>query len=71
MFEKDAQYAKYIREDFTFEEKLFEKYMALRKVANEYENFKYAKPDNYATSEDFKQGFIAGVKVLSSILIDI
>ena len=35
------------------------------------ENFKYANEDKFVDNENFKQGFIAGVKIMSSILLDI
>lgn len=71
MFEKDGKNEKYTRSDFTFEEKLFEKYLQMRGVVGELESKKYLNTDKYMCSEEFKQGFLAGVKVMSSILIDL
>lgn len=71
MFEKDKARELYTREDFTFEEQLFEKYMEMRKIVNTLENKKYSVPDNFADKETYKQGFLAGVKIMSSIFIDI
>ena len=69
MFEKDRATMLYNRDAFTFEEKLYQKYLELRKITSELESIKYSKADTYSTSEDFKQGFIAGVKIMSSILL--
>lgn len=71
MFEKDKAQIRYTRDAFTFEEKMYEKYIELRKVMHELESMKYGSDDKLINSEDFKQGFIAGVKVISSILLDI
>ncbi len=71
MFEKNELKELYTREDFTFEEGLFQKYLDLRSVVNKLENIKYKNADEFATSNDFKQGFLAGIKVMSSIFIDV
>lgn len=71
MFEKSELKELYTRQDYTFEEELFQKYLALRNVVNKLENIKYKNTDEFATSNDFKQGFLAGVKIMSSIFIDV
>ena len=71
MFEKDKMDMRYIRDDFTYCEKLYDKYLEMRKVLSDIELIKYAKSDPIQTSEDFKQGFIAGVKIMSSIFMDV
>ena len=71
MFEKDPNNVKYIREDFSIEEKLYENYISMRKNLKEYESYKYSSEDPYINSQEFKQGFIAGVKIISSIILDI
>ncbi len=71
MFEKDTNFEKYVRSDFTYEERLFEKYMELRQIMSELENKKYSKLDEFKDKESFKQGFLAGAKIMSSILLDI
>ena len=43
----------------------------MRKIVNTLENKKYSVPDNFADKETYKQGFLAGVKIMSSIFIDI
>lgn len=70
MFEKDSTLIRYIRENYTMAEKIYEGYMIMRKVVGDIENIKYDNPDKMAMSEEFKQGFIAGVKCLSAILMD-
>lgn len=71
MFEKEKCDILYAREKFSLEEKLYENYVEMRKNMNKLENFKYGKEDKYISSEEFKQGFIAGVKIMSSLLIDL
>lgn len=71
MFEKDEIKELYSRSDFTFEEKLYNKYIALRKVISDLESIKYKNVDELSLSKDFKQGFLAGVKIMSSIFIDV
>lgn len=71
MFEKKDMLIKYTRVNFTFEEELFSKYMELRKVVSLLENIKYDAEDEMKDKEVFKQGFLAGVKVMSSVLLDI
>lgn len=71
MFEKDKSQIFYQRKFYTMEEELYKHYLKLRGVLHDIEAFKYATEDNFSTSEDFKQGFIAGVKIMSSMLIDL
>ena len=71
MFEKDKLKEKYIRQQYSLEEELYNKYIELRKSISRIENIKYDNPDTAALSEEFKQGFIAGVKIMSSLLLDI
>lgn len=71
MFEKDKSLERYTREEFTMEEQLYNYYIQMRKVMHSLENFKYGTEDKFQSSEDFKQGFLAGIKILSSILLDI
>ncbi|MBE5736601.1 MAG: hypothetical protein E7356_04560 [Clostridiales bacterium] len=71
MFEKDTGAIKYFREKYTMEEKIYESYVNMRKSLSELENYKYATEDKYISSEEFKQGFIAGLKIMSSLLLDI
>ena len=71
MFEKDRSFELYTREKFTLEEKLYKDYVSMRKTMNDLENCKYAVDDKMLESTDFKQGFLAGVKIMSSLLLDI
>lgn len=71
MFEKSTKDILYNRENFSIEEELYEAYIEMRKSMNKLERFKYGNDDPFQTSEEFKQGFIAGVKIMSSILLDI
>ncbi len=71
MFEKNPNYERYVRTDFTYEEELYEKYMTMRRITSELENKKYSISDNFKDQEMFKQGFLAGVKVMSALLLDI
>lgn len=71
MFEKDKMQERYIREDFTYAESLYKKYIEMREVLSKYELMKYSTTDPYSTSEDFKQGFIAAIKIMSSIFMDL
>jgi len=71
MFEKDTDNLLYTRENFSIEEKLYKNYISMRKNINEFENLKYNNNDPYIDSEAFKQGFIAGIKIMSSLLLDI
>ena len=72
MFEKDKEKESYIRDSFTFEEELFKLYIEMRKAVNRVEKMKYsAAEDVIISNDDFKQGFLAGVKIMSSLLFDI
>ena len=71
MFEKDEEMILYKRSIFTMEEELYKHYMAMRQVVNNIEKFKYGIDDVFESSEEFKQGFIAGVKVMSTMFMDI
>lgn len=71
MFEIDSNKELYTRVDFTFEELLFERYLSMRELVNKLENIKYKCDDTLGNSKEFKQGFLAGVKVMSSIFLDI
>lgn len=72
MFEKNKDNESYIRDSFTFEEELFKLYIEMRQAVNRVEKMKYSGADDIIISnEDFKQGFLAGVKIMSSLLFDI
>lgn len=71
MFEKNPDHERYIREQYSLEEQLYTHYAKMREAMSNIENIKYYKEDTFSKSEDFKQGFIAGVKIMSSILLDL
>ena len=61
----------YTRSGHSYEEKLYEHYVAMNKVVGEFVSMKYGKQDeSFMRSEQFKQGFIAGLKIMSSIFLD-
>lgn len=70
MFEKDSGTIRYVRDTFTFEEEIFQKYIDMRKALSKVENYKYATEDDKINSKDFKEGFIAGVKIMSTFFMD-
>ena len=45
--------------------------MYMRNILKEIENYKYGVVDTFKNSEEFKQGFLAGVKIMSSMLLDL
>lgn len=71
MFEKEVSTILFTREKFSLEERLYESYSQMRKDMNEFEKFKYGNEDKFVESEEFKQGFIAAIKIMSSLLLDI
>lgn len=66
----DKKYEKYTREEYTMEEEIFEHYKEIRKAVNDVQNLKYSFEDKLSGSPEFKAGFIAGVKIMSSIFMD-
>ena len=71
LFNNDLIDILYTRTDFTYPEKLYEYFMKMRQELEDVHKAKYGSDDPYRTSEDFKQGFIAGVKIMSAILMDL
>ena len=71
MFEKNKDDILFFRENFSYVEELYMNYIAMRKAINRVEFMKYGKDDPFSSSEEFKQGFIAGCKIMSSILMDL
>lgn len=66
----DKKYERYTREEYTMEEEMFEHYKEIRKAVNDVQNLKYSFEDKLSGSSEFKAGFIAGVKIMSSIFMD-
>ena len=71
MFKTSKDLELYNREYYTMAEQIYEQYMQIRKVVKGIENMKYGGDiDSFEHNEDFKQGFIAAVKVMSAIFMD-
>jgi hypothetical protein len=66
-----SPYQLYQRDILSMAEKIYNGHIIMRKAVNEYENMKYKIDDPCITSEEFKMGFLAGVKAMSSILQDL
>lgn len=71
MFEKNKMNELYNRTDFTFEEQLYDKFLEIRKIVSTLENKKHCVKDDYMDNDSYKQGFLAGVKLMSSLFIDL
>ena len=61
----------YIRNYFTTAEKIYENYINIRREVNLMERLKYDVEEKYLNNEDYKQGFLAGIKVMTSIYMDL
>ena len=59
-----------VNEECNFAERLYNNYIAMQKSLKGLEKKKYGKEGKNLNSQDFKQGFIAGVKILSSLFLD-
>ena len=72
MFDKPKELIYYKREHYTFAEKLYEQYVSMRKTATEFENIKYNNEfkDSFILSQEGKEGFLAGVYVMLSLMGD-
>lgn len=71
MNEKDKSKINYTSEQYTFAETLYNNHIEMRKTSNQIEGLKYDIKDKYILNEDFKQGFIAGIKIMSSLFLDL
>lgn len=56
--------------NLTTEEKIYNEYINMRKNILDYDGYKYENLDSCIHSNDFKKGFLAGVKIMLTILID-
>lgn len=70
MIDKDFELFDNIRENYSMAEKIYKAYFEMRKSVNKTINMKYKKEDTAINTPEFKEGFIAGDKVMSSILLD-
>lgn len=69
LFDKSEEL--YTRTGYSYEEKLYKHYVEMNKVVNEFIGMKYGEQDEkLLRSDEFKQGFIAGLKIMSSIFLD-
>lgn len=71
MYDKDKNYERYSRERYSFAESLFERYLEMRKSFHKLEQIKYSTTDDFATSKEGKEGFIAGVYIMMSLFMDV
>ena len=60
----------YKREHYTMAEELFNNFKNMKGCVDGIQKLKYDFEDPYMLSEEYKQGFIAGVKIMSAILMD-
>ena len=70
MFNKDLNSMPYNREHYTFAESLYNNYVKMRKSTSDFENIKYTVKDSFIDSKEGKEGFIAGVYVMLSLIAD-
>lgn len=71
MIEKpDESLASYVREHYSACELIFKKYKEMREVINDIYRLKYDVKDEIANTKEFEKGFIAGVKVMMSLFMD-
>ena len=66
----DSRMARYTREHYTMAEELFNNFKNMKGCVDGIQKLKYDFEDSYMLSEEYKQGFIAGVKIMSAILMD-
>lgn len=72
MFDKDAGLIPYHRKDYTLAEELYEEYIKMRRAAHQFEKIKYpTKEDTFIGSKEGKEGFIAGVHAMLSLMADL
>lgn len=72
MFDKNPEYEKYTRSHYTFAEELYLEYINMRKATRKLEDLKYDyKSDDFIKSKEGKEGFIAGVYTMLSLISDL
>jgi len=60
-----------VRKQFSFEEDMYIKYIELERIVKDYKKMKYSDDDkSISDTIEFRDGFIAGVKLMSSIFLD-
>ena len=71
MIEKpDESFASYVREHYSASEVIFKEYIKMREAINNIYRLKYTFEDEIANTKEFEKGFIAGVKVMMSLFMD-
>lgn len=71
MLDKNKMLELYIRHDFSFAEKLYENYLKMREAASNYESIKYSPEETSKNSNLRKEGFIAGIHIMLSLIADL
>ena len=71
MKENNKSLERYTRTQYTVAEQIYKAHMEMRKNIYGLENLKYEMKDPYSSSEEFKQGYLAGVKTMMSIFMDL
>ena len=66
----DESLASYFREHYSASEVIFKEYLKMREAINDIYKLKYDIKDDLANSKEFEKGFIAGVKVMMSLFMD-
>lgn len=71
MIEKpDESLAAYKRDYYSACELIFKEYKNMREAINDIYRLKYLVKDEIANTKEFEKGFIAGVKVMMSLFMD-
>ena len=70
MFDKKTETISYNRTEYTFAEELYNNYIKMRETTKEFENTKYTNKDTFIGSKEGKEGFIAGVYIMLSLIGD-
>ena len=72
MFDKNKNLELYTREHYTFAESLYKEYVKMRRATYIFESHKYSKlEDTFIDSKEGKEGFLAGVYVMLSLIGDL
>ena len=61
----------YTREQYTMAENIYNAFQEMRKAVNSINSIKRTIDDKFLYNEDYKQGFIAGIKIMSAIFMDL
>lgn len=71
MFDKIKEIIPYDRKDYTLAEELYNNYVEMRKATLNFERTKYMiEKDDFIQSKEGKEGFIAGVYAMLSLIAD-